>query len=295
MIAVAECQLRGELQRWMATVLTIVGVLTVSASLVVYFVTDPIDGRLNGLGQLDTHVIAALVYGVILLFVLRFTFQSSIPISKVAGCLIALVVAVAVAYSDSRNAWVSVALGVLVMLLAYTVRDNRQFVACVVIGGLILAALLLVGAYSDPFREFLFPRGDSFRIVIWTEALHRLDGQLLGGLGILTSDDITVNGIVFQHPHSMYLAMLYQGGLIALALYLAMLCWTLSILVRHYYHEDAKLALGILSIALSAHLLDGHELVDKVGASWFLIWLPVAMAVGLSWSTPKRHDVALEP
>jgi hypothetical protein len=62
----------------------------------------------------------------------------------------------------------------------------------------------------------------------------------------------------------------------------------LNELLRSYEHPDAKLALGILGIALPAYLLDGHELLDKVGSTWFLLWLPVAIGVGLTWSRPRR-------
>ena len=62
-VAFAECQLRGQVQRWLGRTMAVVGSGATLAAIIVFFVTDPEDGRLNGLGQLDTHVIAALVYG----------------------------------------------------------------------------------------------------------------------------------------------------------------------------------------------------------------------------------------
>ena len=62
----------------------------------------------------------------------------------------------------------------------------------------------------------------------------------------------------------------------------------LRVLFNNYDRSDAKLALGVLGIALPAYFLDGHELVDKVGSTWFLFWLPVAISLGLSWSRPNR-------
>jgi hypothetical protein len=41
--------------------------------------------------------------------------------------------------------------------------------------------------------------------------------------------------------------------------------------------------MGILAIALPSYLLDGHEIVDKVGETWFLFWLPVAISLALRW------------
>ena len=41
----------------------------------------------------------------------------------------------------------------------------------------------------------------------------------------------------------------------------------------------------MVAIVLSAYRLDGYELVE-VGSTWFLIWLPVAIALGLGWNKP---------
>ena len=143
-----------------------------------------------------------------------------------------------------------------------------------------------VALLNDQLTSLLLPRGDSFRLQIWSAALEQVQGNWFAGLGILTQDDLEIGGLVFHHPHSMYLSLLYQGGIVALGLYVGLIGWTLVTLIRNYEYADAKLALSILALALTAHLLDGHELVDKVGSSWFLIWLPVAMAVGLRWAEP---------
>lgn len=285
-IAVAECLLRGQLQRWMTHALMLVGVAAVSAAIIVFYATNPADGRLNGLGQLDTHVIAALVYGVVLLFVLRFCVETAHRWQQIAGACVALLVCVAVFLSDSRNAWVSLLVGATVFCLAHGTRDVRRFVTLI---SVVAVALLLamVGILNTELgRELLLPRGDSFRIEIWSQFIQKLQSNWWFGHGILTNDDLVVDSIVFHHPHSMYLSVVFQAGLIALIMYLAVIAWTLVTLVRNYSSADAKLALSILALALSAHLLDGHELVDKVGSSWFLIWLPVAIAIGLRWSEP---------
>lgn len=69
----------------------------------------------------------------------------------------------------------------------------------------------------------------------------------------------------------------------ALVGFLVLIVWVLGLLLRWYEQSEAKLALGILGIALPAYLLDGHELIDKVGSTWFLFWLPVATALGFAW------------
>jgi O-antigen ligase len=86
----------------------------------------------------------------------------------------------------------------------------------------------------------------------------------------------------------MYLAVLFQGGIVGVLLFGSLLLATLKALLENYDQPDAKLALGILTIALTAYMLDGHELIDKIGSTWFLIWLPVAIALGLRWNRPAQ-------
>ncbi len=288
-VAMAECQLRGQLQRWMGVALTLVGAGVVLVALVNFYVTDPPDGRLNGLGQLDTHVVAALVYGVILLFVLRTAAMFESRSIKAAALLVALIIAYAVFLSDSRNAWVSVALGVVAYGLAYRAADWRQFLVTLVGMGILMGIVVIALAFGDATAQIILPRGSSFRPEIWGETLRLIleNDALLIGRGILTSDDVMAGGILMPHAHNIYLALVHQGGLVALLLYISVLTSAVVAMFRNYDLADARLGVSILILAMFSHLLDGHELIDKVGDTWLLVWMPVGLALGMSW-TPGR-------
>ena len=64
-----------------------------------------------------------------------------------------------------------------------------------------------------------------------------------------------------------------------------MLAKAFAVLLQFYEEPDAKFALGLFAMSLSSYLLDGHELVDKVGDTWFLFWLPIGISLGISWKT----------
>ena len=287
-IAFAECQLRGQIQRWMAPAIALCGFAVILAALVNFYLTSPLDGRLNGLGQLDSHVIAALVFGAIILFLLHLLFVTNHSGLRIALCMAIAVSVYAIYLSDSRNAWFSVGFGMVVFLLTKKVADPRAFLLTLTTLVLVAAVSLLALVANDAVRELLLPRGDSYRLEIWGQVFSRVWAENpIFGLGILTVDDVKVDGFLIQHPHNMYLAVFHQGGLIALALYLIVIVSSVATLLKNYSNADAKLGLAILGLALSAHLLDGHELVDKVGSSWFLIWLPVGISLGLRW----RHSL----
>lgn len=288
-VAVAEGQLRGQVRRWLGRVMAVVGFCAVVAALLVHFQDPPSHGRLNGLGQLDTQVIAALVYGVCLLMVLDVVLNDHHRVWRSLAVFSALVIAYAVFLSDSRNAWVSVFAGVGVLILAHVSRSLQSFIAAAASLAIVTFAGLAALLVGETTREVLLPRGLSFRPDIWAEVLERIlsnDGVWFG-LGINTPDNVHLQDREFLHPHNMYLAVVYQGGIVALALFLIVLLSTVRILLQHYCKREAKLAIGILAVALPAYLLDGHELIDKVGSTWFLLWFPVGIALGLEWSSPS--------
>jgi O-antigen ligase len=105
-------------------------------------------------------------------------------------------------------------------------------------------------------------------------------------MGILTPDDVVNGAVVHPHPHSMYLAVLYQGGLIGLGLFLTLIGMMLRELWRHFDQPMGSVALAVLAVGLLSYLLDGHELVDRIGETWMLFWLPVAITLSLCARQP---------
>ena len=288
-VAFAEVQLRGIIQVWLRRGIVAVGTAAILAAIVVFFITDPADGRLNGLGQLDTHVIGALVFGIVVVFGLQVFLRERSAWRWFGGFAI-LAGAVAVVLSDSRNAWVSVAIGISVLVLAETVKDRQRFIASLASVTVLIGVGALALILNEDTRSLILPRGTSYRPEIWSAALARLaEGNYWVGLGVYTSDDLVIDGIRFQHPHNLYIASLFKAGAIGLVLFLGLIGATLSVLFDHYDEADAKLGLGILGVALPSFMLDGHELLDKIGATWLLFWLPVAIALGLSWSRKLRE------
>ena len=289
-VCIAESVLVDWFRRRLTQALAIFGALGAAAAVVVFFADPPLDGRLNGLGQLDAHVTASMVFAVAAVGGLAWlTDARRIGARWLAGACVAVLV-IAIVLAGSRNAMVCAALGIGCGLIASRVAAPARF--CLVAGA--LAAVLgvaLLAAYSliPGAADMVLPRGDSFRPAIWTDYAARIvDDGLWFGLGVSTPDLIRVGGYDVLHPHNLYLAVTYQGGLVALALLLAVIVTTIRTLLVNYAQSDAKFALAIWAVALPGYLLDGHELIDKIGWTWLLFWLPVGIAVGI------RARLALE-
>lgn len=292
-VAFAECQLRGQLQNWMCRAMAVVGCVAACAT-IAYNIEHPTsDGRIDGLGQLRNEIVAALVFGVVLLLVFESYLRSRGLLWRGLVALGVLAIATLVYLSDSRNAWFSVACGLSVFALAHAVKDRMRFVASVAAALVILASLVLALTINEETRQLVLPRGLSFRPEIWSAAFAAaVEAGPWFGAGILTDDDIVLGEQRYLHAHSLYLSLFFQGGLLAVGLFALLSVATVRILLQHYDDTDAKLALGVLAIAFPAYVLDGNELLDKIGWTWFLYWMPVAIALGLSWHSPaRRHFV----
>ena len=67
-----------------------------------------------------------------------------------------------------------------------------------------------------------------------------------------------------------------------MALFAALRCAAAVALSRRLRNPNAPLALALLVAGAVVALFDGHQLIHKVGVVWWLFWLPVAIAVGLT-------------
>lgn len=258
-------------------------------ALAVYFIEAPADGRVNGLGQLDSHVPAALTFGVGLVCALGWALEARSAATRMFVVALALCAVLAIALSGSRNAWAAVSFGCVVCLLGRRAPNKRWFAAAVALAASVALGVGIAIAQSS-LQEWLLPRGGSYRLEIWTETLRRVaHGGAWFGNGALTEDDILAHdGFVMQHPHNMYLSVLFHGGAVGLVALVALIVASLRALFQHFDAAEAKLALSIYAITLPAWLVDGADLVDKIGWTWMLFWLPVAISVGLA----ARHGLA---
>lgn len=283
-VSIAECMQVDWFRQRMTWVVSVVGAAAAAAAISVFFATPPEDGRLNGLGQLDTHVAAGMVFAVAAVCGLSWLLDASSRSTKArAAVIVAVVVLIAgVALTGSRNAMACGLLGVGVVLVAHRAPRASHCAAWVVglaagLGGVLIAAY----AFVPGADALILPRGDSLRLGIWSYYAERIGGSPWFGLGILTDDVTEVDGLPVLHPHSLFLAVAWQGGLVGLALMFVVVAATLRTLLRHFSAAEAKLGLAIWAIGLPGYLIDGHELIDKIGWTWLLFWLPVAIGLSL--------------
>ena len=284
-VSIAECMQVDWFRQRMTWVVGVVGAVAAAAAMWIFFAAPPEDGRLNGLGQLDTHVAAGMVFAVAAICGLSWLLDAGTPRSapaKAVAITAVAVLVVAVALTGSRNAMACGLLGIGMVLIARRAPSATHCVAWVVgLAAVMIGVLIAAHAFVPGADALILPRGDSLRLGIWTYYAERIAGSPWFGLGILTDDLAEVDGMQVLHPHSLFLAVAWQGGVLGLALMFLVIASTLKTLLRHFAAAEAKLGLAIWCLALPAYLIDGHELIDKIGWTWLLFWLPVAIGLSL--------------
>lgn len=293
--AFADCVRRGDAHRRIGRWFAVAAGGAACFAIAGFYLQPPEMGRLLGPGQIQNELIAAQAFAVGALFAVDALLRGRGTGQRAWLWLLAasaVATAAAVALTGARTGWLALAVGLGVLVLAH--RAPARFWSWVALWIVGIAALLAVFVLHEGAREWLLPRGASFRLRIWEGVLARtLDGAAWFGHGLLADDNLTTADRVFLHPHSLYLSLFHQGGVVGLALFAALLGVTGIALSRKLRNADACLALALLAAGAVVAVFDGHQLMHKVGVMWWLFWLPVATAIGLTArdsTTPPRTN-----
>jgi O-antigen ligase len=280
-----------EFQLWLVRAVAIAGAIAAGAALIGLWRHPTWDGRLVGFGQLRSSVVAALA------FAASWVFAADMALSdasrwRVVGAACAAVIVLAIFETGSRAGYLSAAVGLWTLVVFKrwpSARGRVVWLVLPIFGAAVAGAIALLAADGAPSP--LFPRGDSFRFEIWAAEWQRLQAAPVFGLGILTGDAVALEGRTFVHPHSLYLSAALQGGLVGLLLLSGVLGCAAWGLIHGAQRRIAQLGLALLVAGASGYAFDGWELIDKVGLSWLLLWVPVAVALAVGTSEGNTRDM----
>lgn len=231
--------------------------------------------RLFALGRLSNPVISALSYGFATVLCVFFVLTRRSLISRIMFAEIIVLFLGCIVLSGSRGVWPALLVGATVGILVHF-DGHRKFQ---IIGVAIAIIAVTVGALALGLDAIL-DRALSFRPEIWAEFTQRtLDTNLFLGAGMTADSTFQHPSQLIKHPHSIFVATLYYGGLVGLLLLIAMLGRTVWLIVLMPHGEIKTLAAMLLSFGVIATLVDGNELLTKINYLWLLIWLPVGLTM----------------
>ncbi len=191
---------------------------------------------------------------------------------RLSAALLCLPFLVAITLASSRAAMLGLAVTLPFAFLFHHQRNRLAvlWLTLCLAGALTIVGLMLAG-YLDAERLL------SKRPSLWGEFLsHFPEFNLLSGSGL--SGSVTVFSQVQDkklEPHSLYFALLLRGGLLALALFIALIWLT----VRKHGGRASRQSiwLYILLFGLTTQFFEGVYPVRPPNSFWLYTWLPILM------------------
>ncbi|MDC2963945.1 O-antigen ligase family protein [Gammaproteobacteria bacterium] len=236
--------------------------------------------RMNGLSFLENPVLSGILFALAMLCSLDRWLKEKTLRNRVLLSLILVILALAVFLCGSVNSQISLFVAVSVLLIKRKALSAPSVLFSVLVVFLVFAIWSQIKSL-DELVAFFLPRGDSYRLAIWQATMSNLDlWQTFFGNGMGSNDDITIESRTFLHPHSLYLSIFFEAGLLGLLLSLSMIFLSGRVLWKSEAKE-AALFFSILVLGVVSFIFDSHELIDKVDHKWLLLWCPIGFSVAL--------------
>jgi len=238
-----------------------------------------VEPRLYALGGLYNPVVSALSYGAIAMLALSEYASTKDRQQKILLGISIIILLIGLVYTGTRSVWIGLFVASFSLLYLLPDLSTSRKRRILIIAQLCLIVVLAV-LWKFGFHEEILRRSTSFRIEIWTEVLSSVfSGAYILGHGLNAEEIIKYQDYVFEHPHSIYLATLFYGGLLGLGLFIGF--------IGHLYWSWLKIepkpyliyALPLMTYGLTCLLVDGDKLLTKVNFVWLLVWLPYAIAL----------------
>lgn len=251
---------------------------TVAAGLsLAYFVysTPMFNGsRLQGYGALYNPLLSAHVFGAFAAYWLACWFQARSPFSPLPLVGLAVMM-LAVLATGSRTPLIGLGAALGWLLL---VGDRRRGLLAIAV--VVIAVMGIALVYPEAFTQ----RGVSYRPAIWMESLRQIGEHPWLGHGFDTPMTVIIPGLdrMLADPHNIELGVLYAGGVVGLALWMALYGLAMYFCWAYRKQPGVTLAAAWLIFGFASGLTEGNAFMSRPKEHWFLIWIPMALVYGRS-------------
>jgi O-antigen ligase len=202
-------------------------------------------------------------------------------------------------YRFERDGWrrlASVVVCVAVIFLLLTLAQARgAMIALLIVAvvlalltrgsvGAVVALIVLVAAIGIAFMDVsaLYTRLDSYRLMIWSEAIRIAGERPIFGFGTTARVVFATlpDGQSIFDPHSIFIANQLYGGLIGSALLAAVLVVFAHDALRIFRQTGDASAIAIMAFGLVNGLTHGYTLFTGANHFWLVFFLPIGLVIG---------------
>ncbi len=203
--------------------------------------------------------------------------------------LVCTVVAVLIAFTESRGPMLSFAgAGVVALLL---VRQYIPLLALLIMAGMVVLDGVGYAAHHHaylpltPLYEALthLQQRPSHRGGIWEMAVGLIVQKPLLGYGMMAPFSYGYGGV---NPHNIFLSAFFYTGIIGGGLLLAIIATALTMSWRQRRTPAGALTFTLLVHAVLACMTDQGQYVHSPAPQWTIFWWPVALAI--AFITPYK-------
>ena len=180
-------------------------------------------------------------------------------------------------FTQSRGPIMALAIA-FILTLHRTILTRRNVMLC----GIVVLILAAVCSFT-PVGEMLLGRFEvvgeqsGLRLSIWHETLRELTNHFWLGRGYEYQLTFTnYNGQHISTTHSIYFGALLKGGIVGLALFLAVITSGLWLALKKFHRHD-RYDVAIFIFALIFMASQGMFIINNPRESWMLFWLPLGL------------------
>jgi O-antigen ligase len=274
----------GDWYQRMLQICVLVAAVAALVSLLVFYRENPFpDTRLVGIGSLTNVNEFANVYGIFALLAMGFALRTRKLVYKLPF-LFAVVVFICFAwFGQSRTAFTSMMLALLV-LMGLMLKRGRMLYSAI----LAVAAGTLAVVFPDMVEQALL-RGPGLRPEIWAQIWDEAKTAPFAGHGLVSPVSIEAGGQLFETVHNAYLQVFWQGGVIGLGLFLAVLV----VAFRHAWwrgRQQGDYTVFCILVFTACIMMTGVDtLIGRPRDQWMLFWLPLALLLGYPGEAPHSR------
>jgi O-antigen ligase len=255
--------------------------LSALGSMLVFYRANPFpETRLDGIGALTNVNEFANVYGLFALLAMGFALQARQLVDR-APFLLAIVAFVCFAwFGQSRTASASMLLALL-LLMGLTLKHGRMLY----LSFLVVLAGSLVAAFPDLLLQALH-RGLGLRPEIWAHMWAEAKAAPVFGHGLVSLGSVDAGDQHFGSAHNAYLQVLWQGGVIGLCLFLAVLVMSFRLAWQRGRQRGDYTVFCILVFTACTMMTGVDTLIARPRDQWLLFWLPLALLLAYPGREP---------
>jgi len=228
--------------------------------------------RISGIGQLDHPILGSYVMGLAIVWGLQFIPRSVAGRVCWAGLLSLPIIFIVL--GQSRGAAIALLICTCSMPL-WSAGRRSWFIA-----GL-MALLAIIGFIV--FEPLVMARGVSYRPEIFVESLKMISQHPWLGLGINANYLVVTESYPhgFAHSHNGFTHAAIELGIPGLLLLTGVWFFAAVLAWRERSSLEGRLLLSTMLVAGAALQFDAASIWGSPRAEWFLVWLPIGLALAL--------------